>query len=279
MIWRHFNHIAFFIGYALVSNVACCLYLYGDGVIRGWVLREIVSTMKKKYYAVKKGVIPGIYSSWRETEQQVKGFSGAVYKGFATLQEAKEWYEGQEPQFQSKAKFRRTASPQGRQLPELGENEIHVYTDGGCQNNPGPGGYGVVIIAKEGLRELSEGYRLTTNNRMELLACIIALEEVQDRSESVQLYSDSSYVVNGIEKGWAKKWSRNGWKKSDGKAVLNKDLWQRLINLTVNGNVHFNWVKGHAGNPLNERCDRLAVQASKGKSMQIDREYERVKGV
>ena len=153
------------------------------------------------------------------------------------------------------------------------ENQkVTIYTDGGSIGNPGPGGYGAVILDGK-RRELSGGFRLTTNNRMELTAAVKALAELKQPSQ-VTLYSDSSYVVNGISKGWAKSWRANGWRKSDKKKALNSDLWRVLLDLCERHEVKFIWVEGHAGNRENERCDRLAVKAAKGKNLPADSVYE-----
>ena len=122
--------------------------------------------------------------------------------------------------------------------------------------------------------EFSAGFRLTTNNRMELMACIVALQGLGKVDLPITLFSDSSYVVNGIRKGWAQKWQKNGWLKADKKPVMNQDLWSELLKLTKSLKVTFHWVKGHAGNPMNERCDKLAVQSAKGTELRIDRGYE-----
>jgi ribonuclease HI len=150
---------------------------------------------------------------------------------------------------------------------------IVIYTDGSSLGNPGPGGYGVVISSSEENRELSGGFRRTTNNRMELLACIVGLEQL-DTSSAVDLYSDSRYVVDGLTKGWAKKWRRNDWRKSTGGKALNIDLWERLLSLCDRHEVHFIWVKGHAGNAGNERCDQLATQAANLPNLPSDEGYE-----
>ncbi|MGW8195264.1 MAG: ribonuclease H family protein, partial [Desulforhopalus sp.] len=123
-------------------------------------------------------------------------------------------------------------------------------------------------------QELSGGYRLTTNNRMEMMAAIVALQELRDTEKSVRLYSDSSYLVNGITKGWAKKWRSNGWRRADGGPVMNVDLWQKLLRLLDDVDVVFTWVKGHAGNEFNERCDQLAVSSSHRQGLPADQYYE-----
>ncbi|MDY4192669.1 MAG: ribonuclease HI [Oscillospiraceae bacterium] len=136
--------------------------------------------------------------------------------------------------------------------------QIEIFTDGACSGNPGPGGWGAVLRCRGVEKELSGGEAVTTNNRMELTAAISALSALK-RPCQVTLTTDSQYVVNGIEKGWAKKWRANGWKKSNREPALNADLWQELLALCETHQVSFCWVKGHAGHPENERCDRLAV--------------------
>ena len=142
---------------------------------------------------------------------------------------------------------------------------VDIYTDGACSGNPGSGGYGVVLLYNGARKELSAGYRLTTNNRMEVLAVIKGLECLKEKCR-VNLYSDSKYVVDAINKGWAKKWRSNGWRKADKKPALNADLWERLLELLDTHDVKIEWVKGHAGHSENERCDRLAVEFYKSLS-------------
>ncbi|OEU56980.1 MAG: ribonuclease HI [Desulfobulbaceae bacterium S3730MH12] len=226
---------------------------------------------KKKFYAVAVGRQCGIFTDWSITEKQVKGFGGAKYKSFSSRAGAEKWLD--DPVYSKKA------SPIGKKTqrkvyPEDESTDIVIYTDGSSLNNPGPGGYGAVIIEAGREKELSGGYRLTTNNRMEMMAAIVALRQFETGTKPIKLYSDSSYLVNGINKGWVKKWQSNGWKKSDGQDVLNIDLWQELIKLTENSNVQFRWVKGHAGNVYNEQCDRLAVDSAKQKSLPVDSGYE-----
>jgi ribonuclease HI len=151
--------------------------------------------------------------------------------------------------------------------------QVTIYTDGACINNPGAGGYGVVILSDEGRQELSGGYRLTTNNRMELMGAIVGLSALPEKS-IVTLYSDSQYVVNGVTAGWAKKWRANGWMRTKSEKAINPDLWAQLLDLTEAHRVNFQWVRGHAGNPENERCDHLAVTASQQKNLPPDLGYE-----
>lgn len=138
---------------------------------------------------------------------------------------------------------------------------VTIYTDGACSGNPGPGGYGAILMYGQHKKELSGGDPNTTNNRMELMGVITALKAL-NRPCQVNLYTDSQYVVNAIEKGWAKKWQANGWMRNKKDKALNPDLWQSLLNLLEIHQVTFHWVKGHAENPYNNRCDELAVAES-----------------
>ena len=135
---------------------------------------------------------------------------------------------------------------------------VEVFTDGACSGNPGPGGWGVVLRYGEHEKELSGGEVNTTNNRMELTAAIEGLAALKE-SCRVLLVTDSKYVADGIEKGWAESWRKNGWRKADKKPALNVDLWEQLLDLLDKHTVNIKWVKGHAGHPENERCDKLAV--------------------
>ena len=135
---------------------------------------------------------------------------------------------------------------------------IEMFTDGACSGNPGPGGWGAILRFGEHEKELSGGEDMTTNNRMELTAVIKALSALKEPC-IVKITTDSKYVVDGIEKGWAQSWKQNGWRKADKKPALNAELWDELLNLLSVHEVQFNWVKGHAGHPENERCDRLAI--------------------
>ena len=136
--------------------------------------------------------------------------------------------------------------------------EVTLYTDGACSGNPGPGGWGAILIYKDIRKEMSGGDKETTNNRMELTAAIEGLSALKEPCR-VKLYSDSKYLIDGITKDWARGWRAKGWKKSDGKPALNIDLWEKVLELDEYHEIEYVWVKGHAGNPNNERCDRLAV--------------------
>lgn len=149
--------------------------------------------------------------------------------------------------------------------------QITIYTDGAASGNPGPGGYGVVLLSGAHRKELSEGFRLTTNNRMELLAVIIGLNALRFEGSNVTIYSDSRYVVDAVEKGWVFTWEKKGFKKKK-----NPDLWQQFLVLYRRHHVRFIWIKGHADIPENERCDQLAVAAYQSSNLQIDEYYEKI---
>lgn len=197
--------------------------------------------MKHKVYAVKNGRKTGIFSTWEECEKQVAGYAGAKFKSFSSVPEALLWLE------------ETSASPH----PAA---EYIVYTDGSCLQNPnGPGGWAAIIqetaTGKE--YELHGGAPSTTNNRMELNAAVAALAHIENPS-SIALYTDSQYLKNTFTKHWIDNWKRNGWKTAVGTDVKNKDLWIELDSLFQKHQVAFHWVKGHAGNDKNERCDQLA---------------------
>ena len=152
--------------------------------------------------------------------------------------------------------------------------QVTIYTDGGCNpSNPGPGGYGAVLLYGEHRRELSGGFRWTTNNRMELLAAITALESLK-QSCQITLHSDSKYLVDAMNAGWAKRWQANQWRRNKrGDAAKNPDLWQRLLDAAERHQVKWVWVRGHTGIPENERCDELARQAAQVPELPIDTGY------
>jgi ribonuclease HI len=151
--------------------------------------------------------------------------------------------------------------------------QVTIYTDGGCSGNPGPGGYGVVLLHGEKRREVSAGYRRTTNNRMEIMAAIAGLEALRYRC-AVTIYTDSQYLANSIMQGWAVRWRANGWLRNKTEVAVSPDLWERLLDLCSRHEVRFCWVKGHAGDAGNECCDRLSVAAAKGGELLVDEGYE-----
>jgi ribonuclease HI len=147
--------------------------------------------------------------------------------------------------------------------------EITIYTDGAAKGNPGPGGYGAVLLSGSHRKELSCGYRKTTNNRMELLAVIVALEALKFENSEVTVFSDSKYVVDAVQKGWVFSWEKKRFKDKK-----NPDLWMRFLKTYRKHKIKFVWVKGHANNPLNNRCDELAVKASNSSDLLRDEVYE-----
>ena len=153
-------------------------------------------------------------------------------------------------------------------------NKINIYTDGSARGNPGPGGYGVLLEYNGYVKEVSEGFKLTTNNRMELLAVIVGLESIKKKNYEICVFSDSKYVVEAINKGWVFNWQKRNFKQKK-----NPDLWKRFLQIYPNHNVKFIWVKGHSGHVQNERCDELAVIASKAKVLKSDTGYEHSKNL
>lgn len=156
--------------------------------------------------------------------------------------------------------------------------EVSLYTDGACIGNPGPGGYGLVLVYGTHRREISGGYRRTTNNRMELMSVIKGLEALKE-SCRVSVFSDSKYVVDAFSKGWAEKWRANGWRRNKKEQAINPDLWERVLDLCAGHDVEFRWVKGHSGHPENERCDQLATRAASQPDLPPDEPYEQMQAL
>lgn len=240
----------------------------------------------KKVYAVARGRATGIFTTWAECERHVKGYEGARYKSFADVTEALAWLSGgwKSAPASKKAPAAATRSAGASAKPSAAHPatgtthhrsassaarandapvDYTIYTDGSCLKNPGgPGGW--AIVAKDeatgAVTEQNGGDPMTTNNRMELTAAIMALR-LAPTGTRVALYTDSQYLKNGITK-WVSGWKRRGWRKADGQPVLNQPLWMELDELYTAHTVYFHWVKGHAGHPLNERCDQLAKRAA-----------------
>jgi ribonuclease HI len=241
--------------------------------------------MAGRFYAVAVGRAPGIYADWPLAKEQVDGFPGARYKGFADRAEAEARLRNPQPRHARRQPAERKINASAReQRPEAGAAEgVVIYTDGSCLGNPGPGGYGVIIRENGQERQLSGGFRRTTNNRMEIMAAITGLKAagtgmagtstIGASQEVIHLYSDSSYLVNAIEKGWAKNWARRGWRKADGQPAQNCDLWQEMLALLAVRKVILHWLPGHAGHDDNERCDRLALLAAKAANLPEDTGY------
>jgi len=152
----------------------------------------------------------------------------------------------------------------------MADNSIIMYTDGASRGNPGPGGYGVILMYGKHVKELSKGYRLTTNNRMELMGVIAGLEALKKKGLQVIIYTDSQYIVKALNEGWLNKWMATNFAKGK----KNKDLWVKFYNLSLEYKLQFNWVKGHAENEYNNRCDYLATKAADGTNLEIDEGYE-----
>ena len=234
---------------------------------------------RNQFYAVRVGRKPGIYTTWgcsNGAQALVVGFAGAEYRGFTTRLEAEAWLKGPPAPGAAQAvlPLKITAdAPAQPSNPPARTGEVIIYTDGGSLGNPGPGGYGVVLLYGSTRKELSGGFRRTTNNRMELTAAIAALEALT-RPSQVTLYTDSSYLANGINKGWAARWRRNGWMRTKDNPAENPDLWERLLDLCARHRVTFNWLRGHTGDPENERCDQLVKNAARQPNLPPDPGYE-----
>jgi ribonuclease HI len=155
-------------------------------------------------------------------------------------------------------------------------SDVVIYTDGACLGNPGPGGYGVVLLYGDHRKELSGGFRMTTNNRMEIKAVIEGLKALKRRCRAT-VYSDSEYVVNTVMKGWAARWRENGWKRNKKEKAVNPDLWEELLDLLSTQDVELRWVRGHAGVTENERADRLAMAAAQQANLPPDPGYQRAR--
>ena len=247
---------------------------------------DMSTNVKIKFYAVRAGLNPGIYRSWEECRLQTEGFSQAEFKGFRSLEDARAYLAGpgQVPQPGAQRQTLPPIKPGPQQTIDAGSRKkVIVYTDGACTGNPGPGGYGVIMLHGERCKELSGGFRLTTNNRMEILACIAGLRALKEPCDVV-IYSDSKYVVNAMTKSWALKWRSRGWKRKDKNGelhdALNPDLWAEMLELCDRHSVRFEWVRGHDGNEGNERCDTLARAATASfNSLQIDAYYEDFKRI
>jgi ribonuclease HI len=157
---------------------------------------------------------------------------------------------------------------------DKGLKRVIIYSDGACIGNPGPGGYGAVLLYGPHRKEIYGGYRLTTNNRMELIAAIAGLSALKTRC-SVTLYTDSKYLADAITKGWVKRWRENGWKRNKREKAQNVDLWEKILNLCNRHDVEFKWIPGHAGNPENELCDKLSMEAARREDLLPDIGYEK----
>ncbi len=236
----------------------------------------------KKIYAVFQGHHPGLFTSWDEASEQVKGFKGAKYKSFPDQTAAIAWLRecvvaAKEPVAEHLIDLIKDhivkAEHASRSQQSNSNGKIIIHTDGGASPNPGVGGYGIVLQRGAKRKELFAGYKLTTNNRMEMMGVIVALRALNEPSDVI-LHTDSKYVVDSITKRWVYGWMKRGWKKSDGQRPENVDLWKQLLPLVKEHKVDFRWVKGHAGNAENERCDALVGEARKSKNLLVDIGYK-----
>jgi len=243
-----------------------------------------MSKRTKSIYLVLKGQQPGIYTQWegpQGAKAQVEGVRGAIYKGFYTAKEACNWLKSQThqplPPTLQQWLVEQESTGTDNDMDSLVKNHLHnhgivIFTDGSSLGNPGPGGYAAVILTSQTRRELSGGFRFTTNNRMELMACIAALESLQPPAQ-VLVITDSAYVYRPTTEGWLLRWANTNWKRRDGTTIENVDLWQRLYRLCQIFRVEFHWIKGHNATVENERCDRLALNAAHLPSLPEDPGY------
>lgn len=246
-----------------------------------------MSPSKKQLYLVIHGRRPGIYTQWfgpGQAAEQVEGFPEAIYKGFYTREEALNWLREfpletllkLAPGLVEYLQAESVDSPTLAQTiaSHLDAGKVVIFTDGSAHSQTGAGGYGVVLKYKDSRKELSGGFRKTTNNRMEILACIVGLQALKKKSHVV-IFSDSQYVVNSLVKGWAQKWRSQSWMRTKKEPAENADLWAQLLELCEHHTVEFEWVKAHNSTRENERCDQLAYAASQKRNLPPDPGYEK----
>ncbi len=241
-----------------------------------------MSGKKKQYYVVVKGRNPGVYTQWSGeggAAEQVEGFPEAVYKGFYTHEEAINWLKAFPQEtllnvapnlvdyLESHAGV--TVSTNEIVADLLKSGKVVMFTDGCVNPESGSGGYGVILKYRDITKEISGGFRETTSNRMEMMACIEGLRSLKRKSEVV-IFSDSKYVVDSMAKGWVEKWRAQGWMRNEKERAENSDLWEQLLELCNQHQVEFRWVKGHNNTRENERCDQLASEAAKRGDLPID---------
>ena len=237
---------------------------------------------KKQYYAVVKGRVPGIYRTWfgaGGAAEQVQGLDDARYRGFFTQEEMFAWLadlpqrmlKKEAPELAALAAENKGNTPsleeEARAL--LAAGKVVIFTDGSADTHSRCGGYGAVVRSGTARKELSGGFRGTTNNRMELTAVIRALETLEKPSDVV-VFSDSQYVVRAMRESWIENWNANGWARDKKQELKNADLWQQLYALDKKHHVTYQWVRGHSGTRENERCDRLALAALQKKGLPLD---------
>lgn len=252
-------------------------------------LNKRMSNKKKQYYVVVNGYEPGIYSRWfgvGEAAEQVENFPEAIFKGFYTREEAINWLKEFSietlqqfaPNLMEYLDEETDSSPTlAATVAELLKSEkVVIFTDGSANPKTGTGGYGIILKYKGHVKKLSGGFRKTTSNRMEIVACIEGLRALKQKS-SVVIFSNSLYVVNSISKGWARKWQVQGWMRNDRERAENSDLWVILLALCDHHHVEFRWVKGHNSTKENERCDQLAMEASQKRNLPVDEFIEKTR--
>jgi ribonuclease HI len=239
-----------------------------------------MSKSKKQYYIVVHGLKPGLYTEWfgdNGASKQVEGFNDAIYKGFYSKEDALVWLR------EFSEETLRKYAPNLLDLVDysvplqvvdegsecLKEGKIIIHTDGCAMGNPGAGGFAALLRYKEREKEITGGFQETTNNRMELMACIEGLKALKQKSDIV-VFSDSKYLVDSINEKWIYKWRNNHWMKSKKKQVMNADLWKTLLELVEQHEIEFRWVRGHNIDKNNQRCDFLAKQAAQGQNLPVD---------
>lgn len=239
-----------------------------------------MSKIKKQYYIVVHGHKPGLYTEWfgdNGASKQVEGFNDAIYKGFYSKEDALQWLrEFSEEMLQKYAPnlldlvdYSIPLKVVDDDVELLKEGKVVIHTDGCALGNPGVGGFAVLLRYKDKEKEITGGFQETTNNRMELIACIEGLKSLKQKS-NVIVFSDSKYLVDAIVNQWIYKWRNNHWTKSKSQKVLNADLWKTLLDLIEQHEVELRWVRGHNIDKSNQRCDILAKQAAQQKNLPID---------
>jgi ribonuclease HI len=239
-----------------------------------------MSKAKKQYYVVVHGRKPGLYAEWfgdNGAANQVGDFPEAIYKGFYSKEDALQWLrefsvetlQKYAPNLLDLVDYSVPVQVVDEDIELLKDGKVIMHTDGSTLGNPGAGGYATILRFKDKEKEISGGFQSTTNNRMELLACIEGLKALKQKC-SVIVFSDSKYLVDSMSNGWVIKWRNNNWIKKDGHKVLNSDLWKILLEFVEQNDVEFKWIRSHNIDKSNQRCDFLAKEASKKLNLKID---------
>lgn len=239
-----------------------------------------MSKEKKQFYVVVHGRQPGIYTEWsgdNGASKQVEGFTGAIYKGFFNKEDALQWLrefseetlKTYAPNLLDLVDYSTPVQVIDEDIELLKEDKVVIHTDGCAMGNPGAGGFAVILRYKDKQKEISGGFQETTNNRMELMACIEGLRALKQKS-SVIVLSDSKYLVDSISNKWIYKWRNDKWIKSKNKKVPNADLWKILLELIEQHEIKFRWIRGHNIDKNNQRCDFLAREAATKLNLPLD---------